>query len=434
MLDRLRLGDWITRDRIVALSRVILLANVLLLGALFATSNGKVDRFDRPIGTDFSEIWVAGKFVLDGQPEKPFDNAAHAAAQREAFTPTSGFFAWGYPPMLLAVAAVFALFPYWLALLLWQGTTLPLYLAAVRAVLPGREALLAALAFPAVFVNIGHGHNGFLTAGLFGLGLVLLARGRPWIAGLCFGLLAYKPQFGLLLPLALLMGGQWRAIASATATVLVTAGATVAAWGLAPWRGFLDSLTFSRVELLEQGSTGFHKIQSAFAAARLNGGSVEAAYVAQGLVAALCVIGVALVWRSAADWRLKGAQLLTASLLMTPYCMDYDMMLLGPALAMAVAHGFERGFRPWEKTMLAGVFLAPFVTRNFAMATGVHLGLIAMLALFVLTTARALDETGALARWRGRAASGAGRQIGGFALAGAVGFAVDAELTSLLVH
>ncbi len=61
--------------------------------------------------------------------------------------------------------------------------------------------LLLALAFPAVFINLGQAHNGFLTAALIGAALVLLER-RPIVSGILIGLL-YKPQFGLLIPLAL---------------------------------------------------------------------------------------------------------------------------------------------------------------------------------------------------------------------------------------
>jgi hypothetical protein len=57
---------------------------------------------------------------------------------------------------------------------------------------------LIAAAFPAVFVNIGHGQNGFLTAALLGSALLSLDR-RPWLAGALIGLLAYKPQFGVLI-------------------------------------------------------------------------------------------------------------------------------------------------------------------------------------------------------------------------------------------
>src|SRR6516225_5841230 len=80
------------------------------------------------------------------------------------------------------------------------------------------ETLLIAAAFPAVFVNVGHGQNGFVTAALLGGALHWLDR-KPWIAGILIGLLAYKPQFGVLIPLALLAGQRWSCIGAATATV-----------------------------------------------------------------------------------------------------------------------------------------------------------------------------------------------------------------------
>ena len=76
---------------------------------------------------------------------------------------------------------------------MWQGATLLLYLLAIRAIVdPAADRCRAGtrsvramrcgccspLAFPAVFVNLGHGHNGFLTAALIGVALVLLDRGR----------------------------------------------------------------------------------------------------------------------------------------------------------------------------------------------------------------------------------------------------------------
>ena len=80
------------------------------------------------------------------------------------------------------------------------------------------EWLLVALAFPAVLINIGHGQNGFLTAALLGGALVVLER-RPIMAGFMLGLLVYKPQYGLLLPLVLAVSGRWKCFASAAVTV-----------------------------------------------------------------------------------------------------------------------------------------------------------------------------------------------------------------------
>jgi len=115
--------------------------------------------------------------------------------------------------------------------------------------------LLPALAFPPVFVNISHSHNGFLTAALLGTALVVLER-RPWLAGMLFGLLIYKPQFGVLIPLVLIATGRWRAFAGAALTVAALTLATLIAFGAEVWRAFFASAALTRVEVLEQGGTG----------------------------------------------------------------------------------------------------------------------------------------------------------------------------------
>ncbi|MBZ9883051.1 DUF2029 domain-containing protein [Mesorhizobium sp. CA10] len=355
---------------------------------LFVTSNGRVDRFDRPLGTDYSQVWTAGRFVLEGHPEKPFDNAAHARRQQEYFSPTSGFFHWGYPPYFLVVAALFALLPYAFSLLVWQASTLLLYLAAVRRIAPFQDCLLVAAAFPAVFINVGHGHNGFLSAGLMALALLALER-RPVVAGILFGLLAYKPQFGLLIPIALLAGGQWRAIVAAGATIVAMTLGTMLAFGWEAWRGFFDMMHFSRVVISEQGATGWYKIQTIFSAARMWGGSVPLAYVAQAVSALGCAAIVAWMWFSRADRRLAAAALMTGALLSTPYALDYDMMLLGPALAFVIAHGLEKGYLPWEKTALAVIWATPLLARVLTMTTFIPVGQIAMVAFMAMIFHRA---------------------------------------------
>ena len=80
--------------------------------------------------------------------------------------------------------------------------------------------LLLALAFPSVLINVGHGQNGFLTAALLGGALVVLDR-RPLVAGILLGLLVYKPQYGLMLPIVLAVSGRWRCFAAAAATVVL---------------------------------------------------------------------------------------------------------------------------------------------------------------------------------------------------------------------
>src|SRR6201999_1961959 len=110
------------------------------------------------------------------------------------------------------------------------AASLAAYLATIRAILPRPETLLIATAFPAVFVNVGHGQNGFLTAALLGGAMQLLDR-RPWLAGVLIGLLAYKPQFGVLIPVALLASQRWSSIVAAAATIAALVAISFATLG-----------------------------------------------------------------------------------------------------------------------------------------------------------------------------------------------------------
>jgi len=395
MIESIRSGSWLTDERVRAYALIMLGLAAAAIIIWVALADGLIDRNGKPIGTDFSNVWSAGQLVLEGAPEASYDPAQHYAAQRKAFGGRDvPFYGWHYPPIFLGVAALLAMFPYGLALALWMVTTLAGYLAAMRAIVPVQGyavVMLVALAYPAVFVNIGHGQNGFLTAALLGGALVLLDR-KPLLAGLLIGLLAYKPQFGVLIPLVLAATGRWQSFGAAAATVLAAAGLSFLVFGSDTWVAFGESTSFTRDHVLEAGGTGWQKIQSAFSAARSWGASTGLAYGLQGLCAVFAAGSLTWLWRSQAAFALKAAGLATASLLATPYVLDYDMMVLAVALAFFAAHGLERGFLPYEKTVLAGVWLTPLIARTVAGATLVPLGFIAMGVLFTLILHRAVQD------------------------------------------
>lgn len=395
-VDVLRSGSWLTAERARVYPAMIGAALALAVIALAATAHGAMDVFGRPLGVDFSGVWVAGREVLAGMPTRPFDHAAHAAAQAAAFGASDSFLPWPYPPYALAGAATLAALPYLAALALWQAGTLALYagtvsLAARGAGLRHRDVMLAALAFPAVAINALHGQNGFLTAALLGAGALLLPR-RPLTAGALLGLLAYKPQFALLWPVALLAGRHWRAAAAAAATVAAMTAATLWAYGPDPWRAFVANLPWTRTVILERGGLESYKLESAFAAVRLVGGSVAQAYALQAIVAALAAGTLAWVWWRPHDQRLKLAVLVSATLLSTPYCVDYDLAMLGPALAALVALGMTRGFGPYEKSLLALAWAMPLAARTVAMVLHLPFGFLCIVALHAAVVARAWRE------------------------------------------
>jgi hypothetical protein len=395
MLDFLRTGAWLSAQRLRVYPAILLAAFLIAGVGLVATSHRGEDAYGHPLGADFTEIWAAGRAVNADDPARPYDIVAYKRDQERLFGPSEGFYIWPYPPFFLAVAALLALFPYGAAFALWQATTLAAYLAVVfaalrRTRLPRGPALLGALAFPAVFVNLMQGQNGFLTAALLGGGLLLLSR-RPLLAGVCFALLCYKPHLGLLVLPALVAGGYWRALGAGTAAFAAMVLVSLSAFGMAPWRGFFEHLGFSRA-MLEVGAAGFGKFVSPFAAARLLDGSVAFAYAVQALVTLGLLAAIIFVWRSSADFRLKAAALIAANLAATPYVFDYDMAVLGPALAFALSYGLSNGFRPYEKTGLALVWIAPLVTRPVATALFLPVGTLAIIFFVADLTLRAAAE------------------------------------------
>jgi alpha-1,2-mannosyltransferase len=393
MIESLKTGLWLTPERL----RIYPILLFVMLGCglafLIATAHDGHDWFERPLGPDFSEIWAAGQEVRAGHPERAYDIQVHREKQAELFGPSPDFYLWSYPPYFLGVAALLAAFPYLVALLIWQATTLSLYLAAVLAILKSAgmawtKALIPVLAFPAVFVNLAHGQNGFLTAALLTGGLLNL-QARPVLAGALFACLAYKPQFAMMVPIALLAGGYWRCIASGVLTLSVLTLGTLALFGPDAWVSFPNGIKIAKSLVLEHGGAGFEKMQSLFAMTRLFGGSIHQAYLVQGTALILLIAGLAWLWHSASDFRLKGAALLSAALLATPYSFDYDMVLLGPALALAVSYGCEEGFHPYEKTLFACVWISPLLARPLATAVNVPIGAFLMLLFFLAILHRA---------------------------------------------
>ena len=419
-LQTLRSGDWLTLGRMRLWALAVLAASAGGLLYLVATSDGLIDYQGRPLGTDFSNVYAAGTYVLDGQSAAAFDPRLQHAREQAIFGASTPFYGWHYPPFFLGLAAALALLPYQLALIAWQGATLLLYLLAIRAIVAlgaqpsplwggstGRRPvgvgvdvasrlsslwLLLALAFPAVFVNLGHGHNGFLTAALLGFALVQLDR-RPILAGTLFGLLAYKPQFGLMIPLVLVATGLWRTVLAAAATVALLVLAATLAFGADTWRAFFAFAEYTRTIVLETGETGWHKIQSVFSWARMWGASVPLAYAVQGAVTLGIAAALIWLWRSPASFALKAAALCLATILATPYSLDYDLMVLAPAIAFLTVAGLARGFAPYEKTALAFLWIAPLIARGFAEVTLIPLGVIAMLVMFALVLHRARSSS-----------------------------------------
>ena len=323
------------------------LAASLLQGQWLADPSGQ------PIATDFVNVWAAGRQTLAGESAAVYDVALHKAAEVAAVGHDfDGQYPWLYPPTFLFVAVSLALLPYVTAAAVWLVFTFPAYLMVVRAIVRHRLGMLLACAYPGLLANAVVGQNGFLSAALLG-GALLLLPGSPIIAGCLIGLLAFKPHLGILLPIVLVAGGHWRAIAAATATFGLLALSSWIAFGPDAWMAFFQSLPTASQSTLEQGRAEWGKLQSAYGVVRMMGGTSAIAWAVQGVLAGAVAVVLAALWRSKASFDLKAAALAAGIVMVVPYIFLYDLVILAVVMAFLLRASGEAGPTPGEMRVLA---------------------------------------------------------------------------------
>ena len=396
----IRSGDWLTRERAMRIGVICGLVSLAILGYLLATSSGTLDWRGRPLGTDFSQVWTAGRMALDGRAAEVWNWDAHRAVQEAFHGPRlAEWYGWHYPPPFLLLAATLATMPYLLSLFVWQAATLVPFAWMIRRYTERPEAWLFVLAAPVTLICLMHGHNGFLTALLLGGGLMLLDK-RPFVAGLLLGCLVYKPQFALIIPGVLLVGGHMRMLIGRRAIAVLGAGIsslsllalTFVVWGEPVWQAFFDSLALTQSVVIEQGRTGWEKIMSPFSAARSWGASVEVATMVWGIFF-LGALALTLWLAHKARPDLRNAAVTAAVLISTPYVLDYDYVVLLAGIAFLWRDATRHGWLSWEKSALALVWIAPLVARNIAALTLFPLGLLTALLVLGLAVRRFLTAS-----------------------------------------
>ncbi|WP_332672007.1 glycosyltransferase family 87 protein [Aromatoleum sp.] len=363
--------------------------------------HARAERGERPLFTDYTPTYAASMLVREMPAEHLYDpkrmtdagrRAAHAMydgisdeqARRVGFAP------WMYPPTFILLIAPLAYLPYTLSWLAWLGVTALPYLAAMRQILPNRLAWPFALAAPPVFFNVMYGQTGFLSAGLIGLGLALLGR-RPIAAGVLIGLASVKPHFGVLIPLAFIAGGHWRAFAAAALTVLATIVASVFAFGDDPWFAFIGTSLF-HLEGFGAGAFNFVPMTTVLSTVQMAGLPLGAAWRAQYAAAALAAGVVVWAWARGRRRRdtlgLQAAILCVATPLALPMTYLYDLVLVVPGAAWLWADMRERGASRAEVVTLAAAMAALLPVKAVAATFGVQTGPLILAVLLALATHR----------------------------------------------
>jgi hypothetical protein len=268
---------------------------------------------------DFFCFWAVSDLSLAGDPAAAFDSERLSAAL-QSIGSGERFYTWSYPPTFQLVVLPFALVPPLVAQVLWAGAGVGVFALAYKRLLPQRHSLLVVASSGLFVTNLYAGQTGIWIAALYLAGLASLRepeRRWPWGAA-AFGLAAFKPHLGLLVPITLLLSRQWAAFAMATAAFVAFALASVLVFGVDLWWSFFE-MAGTTLDLL--GASGYrpHLLATFFSALHSFGVPTQLAYPIHWLLAAAVFAwSVRLMWRCQ-DPLLSAAVAICAGLLIFPY-------------------------------------------------------------------------------------------------------------------
>jgi alpha-1,2-mannosyltransferase len=80
--QQIRTGQWLTPARLRGYAAILVVAYALAAVLWIALAHGLVDRNDKPIGTDFSNVYAAGTLALAGKPDVAYDWSSEYAVEK----------------------------------------------------------------------------------------------------------------------------------------------------------------------------------------------------------------------------------------------------------------------------------------------------------------------------------------------------------------
>lgn len=335
--------------------------------------------FSRQPGQDWMVYYTAARTALDGDLTLLFDGDRLTAYMNDYFVdwlkrPLT-FHPWLYPPHKLFFLAPFGLLSFTVSYVLFELVTFGGLIAALWTIAErGWQRWLqffSLLLAPTASFTLGLGQNAFLSTAFLVGGFGLIGR-SPVLAGVLLGLLTFKPQLWLMVPVALIAAGEWRVLGVTLASAGIVTLASVAVFGFEPWRVWIEWVVNPPAAAYQNYQTWNHLAdESVYTNLFLaHAPAVIAKYgqIAAGLLATACVWWS---YRCESNGQLQLVVLLAATTLAAPHVANYDMVMLTVAATVLFANSLAQNAGWIELTVPPLVWIMQLFNPPGAFAIGV---------------------------------------------------------------
>ncbi len=314
-----------------------------------------------PLGGDFLQEWIGAKVLLGDQSSQLYEKQYVDSLQHDPQTvgfewPASNYFPMVYPPFYYSLLRPMASLDYATASRLWLGLSAVAFSMVGWLVFRFYPAsrdyifayVLAAVLFVPVLNSLVMGQKSvFLLLILLGV-FLLLRHQRPFLAGLVFGMIVFKPHLGLVIGLAMLVKRQW---AFAVGAVFVVVSLVAYSWffqgGL--WGDYLEVVSQMNNYLQTLGYQ-LEDAHSLWGAVTLTF-HTQSPWLSKIITLLLSLTVVVLLWRAAGEsvalnsdaFARQFSAMIVATVLLSPHFYGYDLtILLLPFLLILSTTNLER--------------------------------------------------------------------------------------------
>jgi alpha-1,2-mannosyltransferase len=342
-------------------------------------------------GQDWMVFYTAARAYLDGELSLVIDGDLLTAALNNRFADWLSFplnlHPWVYPPTFLLMFLPFGFLPAIgsFALFLVAGFG-AVFVAVLFCGGKGHRWMyvFSLLLCPAVPFNMVTGQNAFFTCALLVGGFGLLNK-RPVLSGVLLGILSFKPQLWLMVPIALLAAGRWRSLLATGVTATVMALASLAMFGAQIWQAWFE-LTAGVSEAYRAWLVaGRLNGQSVFACLSLLGAPTSIANIAQITAIAAAAGCVYFLFRRNTKAELQLSGLLSATLLAAPHASASDAVLLAVAAISFLSSMAANGLHPFRGMVALAVWVSPLFNPPSVVRIGLVTPVLILLFLACVT-------------------------------------------------
>lgn len=397
---------WLTPRRILAHATVLALCLWVICAIDYATP-GIFDRYGNIKFQDFLQFPISARLIAQGRANQLYDDRVLAHEIRTITgRDTQVYLQYFYGPQVALPFLPVASLPFLTDAGLWIALSLAMYFGCIYLAWKRCPALnsygwlvaLCAAAYPPLFHFFVRGQMSAVVLLCVTAAFLAFSARREFLAGVALGLLAFKPQFLVAIPLILLVARAWSAFAGIIVSSVAQLGFALIYFGREVMRAYFERLLHSASH---PGSTELNfspmQMHSLSSFWELLVPWQPAQWVLYILSSLAVIAAATAVWKSSSSFSLRFSALVLAAVLVNPHLYIYDLLGLAPAFLLLADWSMTNSNDPRIPAVNVLLYLAFLLPLFGPLAYWTHLQLSVIVFAALLGTLRQIVHAKAAA-------------------------------------